>query len=169
MDKCHRQENGHVGKGGGGHRDIEFLCAFQHCLTHAPALLAQAGEIFYNDDGIIAHHADAQGQTGEGDNVEGDAGKIHHDDGSEDRKRGDDADEERITRVAQENKQHQKCQQRTPKDRLLNIGDGLFDEFRLLKQDHHRNVGVLALQQPESGPHTGADANGISPSFLTDE
>ena len=81
--KHHGQEHADRGQGGGHDGPRHLACALHRSTRGRNAAPAQAVNIFDDNDRVIHQHANAQPQTGQAENVQGNATEIHHDNGKQ--------------------------------------------------------------------------------------
>ena len=108
--------------------------------------LAQTVDIFNGDDAVIHQHTDAERQPRKGDDIEGDAGKIH----KHHRKKQTDGDAERHddggTEIPQEKQQDGGGKQRAEQEVLQNRADDKVDVLALVAQGGKVQPLVFFLQ-----------------------
>ena len=170
---CH-QGSGQAVSDGHGHRDQQFthgagredhrykdtdrgecrcddrirnlFCALDGRTGRCDAALAQADDVFHDDDGIVHQHADAEREAGQRHDVQREVREIHQNQRKQNRERDADADHDRRTDVPQEQCQNQNRQQCAEQHAGQNI---LYDQGDVGALVHHRdNVQVLVVRHP---------------------
>ena len=104
--KDQRQEHADGGQRGGDDSARHLPCALHRGAGCRDAPVAQTVDILNDNDRVIDQHTDAQRQTGQGEDVEGDAGKIHQHNGEQHAQRHTDGHHDGRAQVLQEERQH---------------------------------------------------------------
>ena len=99
-----------------------------------PIFAEAAKDVFHVHDGIVHDHADGNGETTQGHRVDRDTGELEIEPGDDERERNGGEGDRRGAEVQQEQEQHDDDHDGAVPDGLLDVGDGGFDEVRLLEQ-----------------------------------
>ena len=150
----HRQKyaDGGQGRGDDGTRNLPGT------LNRSPrgryAAPAQTVDVLDDNDRVIHQHADAQRQARQTEDIEGDAGEIHHHDGKQHAQRHRDGDDQRWAQVLQEQCQHQNGQHGA----FHQVGQHALDDHAdvvALVHDGGQVQAVLAVHQSLHGGGAG--------------
>ena len=157
----HRGEHGDRGEGRHQDRAPHLLGALEGGLAHRMPRLAQAVDVLQHDDGGIHHHADGEGDAGQGDDVDGPPHGRHGDERSDHRDRDGHADDQGRRARAQEQQQHQRRQGAADEDVLLHQVDGGIDVDGLVVDLGQLEAGVGKHRLVELGHRLAYAPHGL--------
>ncbi len=135
-----RDEDGHDGQGRGQGGKGDLFRSFESRRHEGLAALAMAKDVFHDHDGVVDDDADGQGQSQQGERVEGEAEEVDdghraeegHGDGQDDVERAREGSEEE---PADEGREHDREQELE-----LDLLDRLADELRTVVGDADGHV-----------------------------
>ena len=134
-----------------------------------PLLLPVSEDVLQHHDGVVHQHSDPEGQSAQGHHVEAHIGQVAQRERSHDGNRDREPDGHRVTRVPEEQKQHQKGQNATEQKRLHHVRDRIRDERSLARGHLDPDLWKLLPQLCENIAHLVRHPDGIGPGLLVDE
>ena len=121
-DTCHavehrqRNEYGYQYQSGSNDRYPYFVGGIDSCFVRVFTTFDMSGDILQNDDGIVHHHTDGDGERTEGDDVKRRVGYTQVDKRHDEGDRNSDTDDDRGAPSAQEEQYHQHDEEQGIKD-----------------------------------------------------
>ena len=100
------------------------------------------GDILRHDDRAVDHHAQRQDQAGERDDVERQVKQVEEEETGHEADHHAQPDHHRALHVTQEKQRHHADEQEAQREVLLQVGDRIVQQLRLVASDREINVGI---------------------------
>ena len=147
LEEGHRHEHRDQHGGGCDHREADLAAAVHRRDQRRFATLHASVDVLEHDDRIVHHEADREHETEQGENVDRESHRCHHqerrDDRHGDRERGD----QRGAHVAEEQVDHHQHQHQRDDQRDQHLLHRFLDEYRAVEVDLEACAGRKVRSQ----------------------
>ena len=141
-----RQEYTHSRQRRGENRTAHLRCTLHGSLCRRNAEIAQAIDIFNDDNGVIHKHADAERQAGQRDNVQRHVAEVHEHNRKQHAERNAERDDNRRANVAQKDNQHEHGEQTAIYQIGQHAADNQMNIVALIHQRCDVQLAVILLK-----------------------
>ena len=125
------------------HRPADLLRPLHDGIPEGLSPLPTCRDVVRQHDGIVHHHAHAQQQAGQGDNIDGQADGIENKERDDERDRNRERDQQRRAQVLHEKENHHDVQQDRQQDIDQQIADRIVQQLRLVAGHGEFHLGIV--------------------------
>ena len=149
VEEDQRDEHGAGREDGAEHRPAHLLRALHHRLAQGLAPLPARRDVVGKHDGVVHHHAHAQQQSGQGDDVDRQADGIEDEEGDHQRDRDRERHQQRRSEILHEEEDHHDVQQDGHQDVQEQVADGVVQQLGLVAghREHHLRIVLAEMVQ----------------------
>ena len=160
------QEDDAGGQRRGGDRPRHFARAAGGALGRRHAGPVAPMDALDDDDRVVHQHAGAEGQPGQGDDVERVVPEAHREQGDEEGHGHRGSDDDGRTEGAQEQDQHDDRERDADQRGVLQVGHRVLDQGGVVVHHRHLDPGQVEFQVFERGPDGARDLDRVRAGLL---